>query len=109
MRGDIVVVSAPGDYGKPRPAVVIQSDLLTSGGLGSTIVCLITSDDSPPRGLRVDLEPSTANGLRRRSQIMVEKLFTLEASKANRVIGHLDDETMLQLDRTLAFVIGIVD
>lgn len=27
MRGDLVVVSLPGDHGKPRPALVIQSDL----------------------------------------------------------------------------------
>ena len=26
-RGDVVIVSAPGDFGKPRPAVVIQSDI----------------------------------------------------------------------------------
>ena len=28
QRGDLVTVSLPGDYGKPRPALVIQSDLL---------------------------------------------------------------------------------
>jgi hypothetical protein len=25
-RGDLVVVSLPGDYGKPRPALVVQCD-----------------------------------------------------------------------------------
>ena len=29
-RGDILTVAAPGDYGKPRPAVLIQSDLLNT-------------------------------------------------------------------------------
>ena len=37
-RGDIVVVAAPGDYGKPRPAVVVQADALTESGIGSVIL-----------------------------------------------------------------------
>ena len=28
-RGDVVIVAAPGDYGKPRPAVIVQSDALS--------------------------------------------------------------------------------
>jgi mRNA interferase MazF len=39
-RGDIVVVAAPGDYGKPRPAVVVQADALTEAGLQSVVVGL---------------------------------------------------------------------
>jgi mRNA interferase MazF len=29
-RGDVVVCTLAGDYGKPRPAVVVQSDLFKS-------------------------------------------------------------------------------
>lgn len=41
-RGDLVTVSLPGNYGKPRPALVIQSDLLAE--LESVILYPITSD-----------------------------------------------------------------
>ncbi len=37
-RGDIVLVTAPGDYGKRRPAVVIQSDLFNDTH-ASIVVC----------------------------------------------------------------------
>ena len=40
-RGEIVTVAVQGDYGKPRPAVVIQSDWLAE--TDSVLVCLLTS------------------------------------------------------------------
>jgi len=40
QRGDIVTVAAPGAYGKPRPAVVIQGDILNQADPRSTIVRL---------------------------------------------------------------------
>ncbi len=40
-RGDLVRVSLRGDYGKPRPALVIQSDLFAE--LDSIVICPITS------------------------------------------------------------------
>ena len=40
-RGDIVTVALQGDYGKPRPAVVIESDMIPPGD--SVILCPISS------------------------------------------------------------------
>src|SRR3546814_1320774 len=40
-RGDIVAVSLQGDYGKPRPALIVQSNLLAE--LESLVICPITS------------------------------------------------------------------
>src|SRR3546814_6541085 len=40
-RGDIVAVSLQGDYGKPRPALIVQSNLLAA--LESVVICPITS------------------------------------------------------------------
>ena len=37
-RGDVVLVVVPGDYGKPRPAVVIQTDLVNDTH-SSVVVC----------------------------------------------------------------------
>lgn len=108
-RGDLVTVSAPGHYGKPRPAVVIQSDHLTGAGLSSTIVCLVTSHVEDAPAFRLDLEPSESNGLAGPSQIMVDKLLTLPIAKVGARIGRLDDEVLVQLNRTLAFVVGLAD
>ena len=35
-RGDIVTVAAPGDFGKPRPGVVIQGDALNAAKPGNS-------------------------------------------------------------------------
>lgn len=66
-RGDLVTVSAPGDYGKPRPAVVIQADLLNRDAQ-STIVALMTSHLVDAPLLRLTVEPDVANGLNKPSR-----------------------------------------
>jgi mRNA interferase MazF len=109
LRGDLVTVSAPGDFGKPRPAVVIQSDKLIRAGLRSVIVCLITTHIEDAPAFRLDLEPSPGTGLRQRSQIMVDKLLTVPAAKIGKSIGRLDDESLVRLNRTLAFVVGLAE
>jgi len=106
-RGDIVMVAAPGDYGKPRPAVVIQDDALTEMGSRSIALCLMSSAPLAAPLFRIAIEPTKENGLTKASQIMVEKLFTVPREKIERTIGRLSDEQLIQLNRTLAFVIGL--
>ena len=106
-RGDIVVVAAPGSYGKPRPAVVIQADVLTESGLMSVALCLISSSELTAPLFRVVVEASPQSGLERNSQIMVDKLVTVPKEKIAKVIGRLDDEQIVKLNRTLAFVVGL--
>ena len=106
-RGDIVLVAAPGDYGKPRPAVVVQADALTESGIGSVILCLLSSTMVDAPLIRLTIEPTPENGLQHRSQIMVDKLLAVSRERITEVIGHIDDERQLRLNRTLAFVVGI--
>lgn len=108
-RGDVAVVSVPGDYGKPRPAVIVQSNHLIQAGLESVVVCLMTSHRGNAPAFRVELEPTPENGLEVQSQIMVDKLVTVRAARVAGVIGRLDDEHLLQLNRTLAFVLGLAE
>jgi mRNA interferase MazF len=105
-RGDICLVVAPGDYGKPRPAVVVQTDLLNPTH-ASIIVCLMTSEPVDAHRFRIDVAPAAATGLRVRSQIMVDKLATLRREKIGKQIGTLDDDTRSRLDRALALVLGL--
>ena len=103
-RGDIVVVSLPGDYGKPRPALVIQSDLFAD--LPSVTILALTSHIEPAPLLRVPVHPSPGNGLQKISHIMVDKAHTLARAKIGSVSGHLDDRTMLEVSRALAVFLG---
>lgn len=106
-RGDIVLVAAPGDYGKPRPAIIIQTDVLTELGAMSVAVCLMTSAPTQAPLFRIDVDATPESGLDQPSQIMVEKLFTVRKEKVKAVIGRLTDEQIVRLNRTLAFVIGL--
>ena len=106
-RGDVVTVVAPGDFGKPRPAVVVQADVLTVAGASSVVLCLITSHQVDAPAFRIPVGPSPGSGLKLASQVMVDKILTVPITRIGEIIGHLDDETMLRLNRTLAFVVGL--
>lgn len=105
QRGDLVTVSLQGDYGKPRPALIIQSDLLTD--LESVVLCPVTSE-LRNAAFRVTVEPNPANGLRTISQIMVDKLSTLPRSKISEPFGYLGNERMKAIDKALLLVVGVI-
>ena len=106
-RGDLVIVSAVGDYGKPRPAVVIQSNYVTA--TESVLVALLTSALADAPIYRLNIGPSDANGLKAPSQVMVDKIVALPREKCGMVIGQIEGAHMIALDRLLAVVNGIAD
>ncbi len=105
-RGDVVIVSLPGDLGKPRPAVIVQIDVLNKY-LRTVLLCPISSYSSAPNFFRVPLEPTPENGLRLPSEIMVEKVQSANKSRIGQIIGHLEEEAMQQLARALTITLGI--
>ncbi len=107
-RGDIVTVSAPGDYGKPRPAVIIQSDIFNETH-ASILVCLLTSDLHEAPLFRIDIEANESNGLQQASQIMADKVLAIRRDRIGKSIGRIDDETELRLNRSLALFMGLAE
>ena len=103
-RGDLVTVAISGDYGKPRPALVIQSDLFDVHP--SVTVLPVTSELRGTPLFRVRVEPSNDNGLRKTSEIMVDKAQTVLRERVGDPIGRLDDETLLAVNRALAVFLG---
>jgi mRNA interferase MazF len=106
-RGDIVTVAAPGDFGKPRPAVIVQGDALNEHEPRSTIVALMTSTLRDAPLLRLTVEPRRETGLKKVSQVQVHRLVTVRTEKLDKPIGRLSDREMVELNRLLALVIGI--
>ena len=104
-RGDLVTVSLQGDYGKPRPALVIQSDMFSE--MPSRTILPLTSALVEGPLLRVPVEPSDGNGLRVPSQIMIDKASTVPADKLGPAFGTLDDAAMLAVNRSLALFLGL--
>ena len=106
-RGDLVTLAVRGDYGKPRPALVIQSDALAQ--TASVLACLITTTlrDAPLH--RLDLATDPGTGLHRPSQIKVDKIVAVRRERCGAPIGRVGAATLLTLGRRLAFVVGIAD
>jgi mRNA interferase MazF len=107
-RGDVVLIVAPGDIGKPRPAVVVQSDAL-GAATTSIIVCPMSSEVAGVGRLRPTIEAAPGSGLRARSQIMTDKITALRRDRVRGVLGRLDDEQMAQLDRAILIVLGLAE
>ena len=85
-RGELVPVVLPGAYGKPRPALVIQSDLFALHP--SVTVLPVTTQLRPIEIFRIAASPSAKNGLRAPSQIMVDKAHTIPRDKAGCETPH---------------------
>lgn len=105
MRGDLVTVAVQGDFGKPRPALVIQADLYSEHGSVTVLPVTTTLVDTPL--LRVTAKPSADNGLRQPSQIMVDKAVTVRRDKLGRAFGRVEPETLHEVERCLAIFLGI--
>ena len=60
-RGDVVAVAATGDYGEPRPAVIVQTDALPAQH-ASVVVCQMTSDLGDAPDFRITIEPTEEMG-----------------------------------------------
>jgi mRNA interferase MazF len=106
-RGDLVTVSAPGSYGKPRPAVIVQSDWLAA--TDSVLVALLTSALVNAPLYRLTIEPSGANGLKAQSQVMIDKIVAIPRKKCGTVIGRLNESERIALNHMLSVVVGIAD
>ena len=107
-RGDVVTVAAAGDYGKPRPAVIVQTDAFPESH-ASVVVCQMTSEWFGAPDFRVTINPSETNGLRARSQVMADKLVAIRRERVGRVIGRLSTADVRRLNIALAFVLGLAD
>jgi mRNA interferase MazF len=105
-QGDIIAVSLPGDYGKPRPAVIVQSDAFEH--LNSVTVLPLTSHVLSLERCRVVVNPTEQNGLQKVSQIMVEKASTVPRDRAGQLIGRLSPEDISAVNRALALFLGFV-
>ena len=89
-RGAIVVVAARGAYtGKPRPALVVQSDLFNPTH-ASVTVCPITSDCVDAPLFRLTLPPGSRTGLRVVSQVMIDKIVSVPRAAVREEIGECD-------------------
>jgi mRNA interferase MazF len=104
--GDLVTIALQGDYGKPRPALIVQSDLFDEHP--SVTILPVTSELRQLPLFRVPVAPSEANGLKKPSEIIIDKAQTVSRERIGEVLGHLDEEGILAVSRSLAVFLGVV-
>jgi len=103
-RGDLVTIALQGDYGKPRPALVIQADLFDEHP--SVTILPVTGELREAPLFRITVKPGDGNCLRKPSQVMVDKPQTVPREKIGETFGRLDDGDMLAVNRALAVFLG---
>jgi mRNA interferase MazF len=105
MRGDFVTIAMQGDFGKPRPALVIQADQF---GEHATVTVLPTTSTLVAAPLfRITIQPNAENGLQKPSQVMVDKAMTVKREKVGQAFGRIDADAMIEVERCLAVFLGI--
>ena len=104
-RGDLVTIVIPGDFGKPRPALVIQADQFHEHATRTVLPVTSTLVAAPL--FRITLEPSGENGLTKPSQVVVDKAMTVKRDKVGPVFGRIDLDKLLEIERALAVFLGI--
>jgi mRNA interferase MazF len=105
MRGDLVTIAMQGDFGKPRPALVIQANHFSEHS--SVTVLPITGTLVAAPLLRVTIQPTAENGLQKPSQVMVDKAMTVKRERVGPVFGRIDADTLVEVERCLAAFLGL--
>jgi mRNA interferase MazF len=94
-----------GDFGKPRPALVIQAD---SFDQHATVTVLpVTSTLVAAPLFRISIQPDAGNGLRKPSQVMVDKSMTVKRDKLGAAFGRIDAAALVEVERCVAVFLGI--
>jgi mRNA interferase MazF len=105
-RGDLVTIALQGDYGKPRPALIVQSDLFAEHP--SVTILPVTSELRAAPLFRIRIVPSASNGLQKTSDIMVDKPQSVPRERVGDAFGHVSAEQMLEVSRSLAVFLGVI-
>ncbi len=105
MRGEFVSIAMQGDFGKLRPALVIQADQFRESA--SVTVLPVTSALVDAPLLRITIQPGSENGLQEPSQVMVDKAMTVKRDKVGPAFGRIEVDAMVEIERCLAVFLGI--
>ncbi len=101
-RGDVVVIAT----GKPRPAVVVQTDSVPTPY--DVLLCPFTTHLLDAPIYRLQIEPDANNGLRIASQIMVDKVGPVPRDRIGKIIGRLSQADLTRLATALLVVLDLV-
>jgi mRNA interferase MazF len=106
-RGEVWTAGGAEDARKPRPVVIVQDDRFDA--TGSVIVCPLTTNPTDAPHFRPRIEPTSRNGLREVSRLMVDKLTSTPRTKARERVGVLEPEHLVAMERAILVFLGIAE
>lgn len=101
-RGDLYWCAINRDFGKIRPALIIQNGLLLEGA-PTVVVLPLTGASGDPDTPRVQVSPSARNGLEKPSDIMIDKPHAIRIERIKDRIGEIDAGTLRLVESRLRF------
>ena len=105
-RGEVWTVSGGAAYaGKPRPAVIVQEDRFAA--TDSITLCVFTTDTTDAPLLRLLIEATDRNGLKSASRLMIDKVKTVPKARLGKLLGRLNDEDLVRMNRALTVFLGL--
>ncbi len=105
IEGHTLVVLPALDWGRPRPALVIQANHFSES---TTVTILpVTSTLVAAPLLRIKVQPDAENNLQKPSQVMIDKIMTVEREKVGATFGRLGADALVEVERCLALFLGI--
>ena len=84
---------------------IVQNDDLDL--FDSIVLCLMTSQDSSDISTRVAIDPTEKNGLRKKSWVLTEKIYSARKGELGARIGTLSKEDMVKVSRQLSIVLDL--
>lgn len=104
-----MVIAAPGGpFGsKPRPYVVVQSDVLTTPLV--VLVGFTTAEEFEPSLVRPRFAPTPTNGLQSISDAMVDALIAARRQRVKEVVGALSEDEMYEIEAALVHLFGLAE
>ncbi len=84
---------------------MIQTNLFDEHA--SVTVLPVTSTLITAPLLRITIEPDDGNGLQKPSQVMVDKAMNVKLDKVSAPFGHIDEDAIMAVERSLAVFLGI--
>lgn len=107
MRGELITISLQGDFGKPRPAVIMQANAFST--LSSVTLIPFTSEIDKAPLFRLIIEPSKENGLLKKSALMIDKIHTISREKISKPFGKISKTELIEVERLASLFLGLAE
>ncbi len=108
-RGDIYYADLSpvvgSEQGGLRPVLIVQNDV--GNRYSPTVIAAAITSKVEKGRLPTHINIEESCGLQKKSMILLEQVRTLDKARLKEKMGHISEETMLQVDKGLQVSLGL--